>query len=141
MRRVFLDTSYLKARIDRRDQLHAAAKAVSSRRGDFQRVTSEMVLAEFLNSCSERGSNIRQAALQTVDTLRAHRSVTVVPQTLELFAAALGLYRQRPDQGSSLTDCASMVIMEGEGIREVLSAERHFEQAGLQTLLRTAAQP
>jgi predicted nucleic acid-binding protein len=40
------------------------------------------------------------------------------------------LYRQRADKHWSLTDCISFVVMEQEGLREALTGDRHFAQAG-----------
>jgi len=41
--------------------------------------------------------------------------VQVIPQTPELFAAALALYEARLDTEWSLTDCASLVIVSRRG--------------------------
>lgn len=51
------------------------------------------------------------------------------------FERALGRYGERLDKGWSLTDCQSMLVMEDRGIEEVLSADRHFIQAGFRALL------
>ena len=40
------------------------------------------------------------------------------------------------DKGWSLTDCASFIIMEDEGLTIALTHDQHFIQAGLQALLR-----
>ena len=42
----------------------------------------------------------------------------------------------RPDKGYSLTDCISMQTMGSQGIRDVLTNDRHFEQEGFQALFR-----
>ena len=44
-------------------------------------------------------------------------------------------YRSRRDKEWSLTDCISFVVMEDEGLREALTGDRHFEQAGFVALL------
>jgi predicted nucleic acid-binding protein len=54
----------------------------------------------------------------------------------ELFLAGLDLYRARPDKGYSLTDCMSMLIMRREGLAEILTHDRHFEQEGFRALFR-----
>lgn len=36
----------------------------------------------------------------------------------------------------SLTDCISFVVMQQRGIRQALTFDRHFEQAGYEALLR-----
>jgi predicted nucleic acid-binding protein len=40
------------------------------------------------------------------------------------------------DKSWSLTDCASFLIMEAMGIREALTYDNHFLQAGFTALLR-----
>jgi predicted nucleic acid-binding protein len=59
-----------------------------------------------------------------------------VPQSRASFLSGLQLYRARPDKGYSLTDCVSMQTMRREGLTEVLTNDRHFEQEGFHTLLR-----
>jgi predicted nucleic acid-binding protein len=43
--------------------------------------------------------------------------------------------RNRPDKDWSLADCISFVVMEEMGLREALTGDRHFEQAGFKALL------
>ena len=47
-----------------------------------------------------------------------------------LYRRGLTLYDQRPDKAWSLTDCISFVVMEENAIREALTGDRHFSQAG-----------
>ena len=54
MKRIFADTSYWIALFNPRDELHARAVAAAQSYSDDQIVTSEMVLAEFLNGFSDR---------------------------------------------------------------------------------------
>jgi predicted nucleic acid-binding protein len=60
----------------------------------------------------------------------------VIPQSRESFLAGLQLYRARPDKGYSLVDCISMQAMRKEGLSEVLTNDRHFEQEGFRALFR-----
>lgn len=62
----------------------------------------------------------------------------VVPQSRQSFLAGLKLYRDRPDKGYSLTDRISMETMRREGLTDVLTNDRHFEQEGFRALLRNA---
>jgi uncharacterized protein len=50
--------------------------------------------------------------------------------------AGIDLYRARPDKEWSLTDCISFAVMHQYSIREALTADHHFEQAGFVPLLK-----
>lgn len=136
MRKIFLDTAYLQALVDTRDSLHQSSVAITDELDIFLSVTSEMVLTELLNALSGRGGYLRDAALDIVDKLHQDSSVEIIPQTSQLFAEALLLYRQRLDKSYSLTDCASMLIMRQQNISDVLTFDRHFQQEGFNALLR-----
>jgi predicted nucleic acid-binding protein len=58
----------------------------------------------------------------------------VLPQTRADFDAALALYEARPDKGYSLTDCRSMLAMQGQSITDVLTNDHHFTQEGFTIL-------
>jgi len=53
--------------------------------------------------------------------------------------AGLNLFRARPDKGYSLFDCVSLEAMRKEGLTEVLTNDRHFEQEGFRALFRDSA--
>ncbi len=53
-----------------------------------------------------------------------------MPDSDRLYRRGLDLYAQRADKGWSLTDCISFVVMAEEGLREALTGDRHFAQAG-----------
>ena len=95
-----------------------------------------MVLTEFLNSFSDYGPRLRQAAAKAVASLRDTSQIVVVPQSSQLFEKALKRYQGMADKSWSLTDCASFLIMEEQGLTSALTHDRHFAQAGFQTLLR-----
>ena len=136
MKRIFADTSYWIALLNPRDELHGRAVAVARSCSEDQIVTSEMVLAELLNGFSDGGPRLRAAASKAVKTLRSSPSVTVIPQTSDQFRRALGRYEERIDKDWRLTDCASFLIMEAEGIEAALTHDQHFTQAGFRPLLR-----
>jgi uncharacterized protein len=99
-------------------------------------ITSEMVLSELLNGFSDGGRWLRGGATRAVEALRGNQSVTIVPQTTEQFRSAVKHYEQFKDKSWSLTDCASFQIMKERGIREALTHDVHFAQAGFEALLR-----
>ncbi len=98
--------------------------------------TSELVLSEYLDGSADWGEYRQIAAASFVHELEWDGIVHIVPSSHKLFVAALALYESRPDKEWSLTDCSSILICEKEGIKEVLTHDRHFAQAGLIVLLR-----
>ncbi len=136
MRKVFADTNYWTAVLNPHDDLHAKAREVSRSLGQCRIVTSEMVLAELLNGLGNKGPQLREAGVQTINSLRTNPNVSVIPQTSVQFTEALHRYRNRSDKEWGLTDCASFLIMEEHEIREALTYDHHFRQAGFQSLLR-----
>ena len=136
MPEVFADTGYWIALFNARDGLHERARAITRELGAYQIVTTEMVLVEFLNYAGGAGSEARRLAGARVGEIREDDRVEVVAQTSSQFWDAVDLYAARLDQRWSLADCASFLLMEERGIREALSFDHHFEQAGFIALLR-----
>ena len=60
----------------------------------------------------------------------------MIPPARDQFDRALELYERRADKDWSLTDCLSFLVMEDRGIRDALTADHHFEQAGFRALMR-----
>jgi uncharacterized protein len=136
MTQIFADTSYWIAILYPRDALHNKALALSRVHSHDQIVTTEMILTEFLNSFSNQGPFLRRAAGEFAEALRENPNVIIIAQTSEQFGKVLRRYREMTDKSWSLTDCASFLLMEAEGIRAALSSDRHFLQAGFKAPLR-----
>lgn len=96
-------------------------------------VTSDWVLAEFLNGTSRR--SLRGPASGLVRALTASTRATVLEADRASWSRAFGLYAGRPDKSWSFIDCTSIVACEARGIRDVFTHDRHFEQAGLAILI------
>jgi predicted nucleic acid-binding protein len=60
----------------------------------------------------------------------------ILPCTDDLLRQGIEFYDQRPDKEWSLTDCLSFVVMGRENLREALTGDHHFEQAGFTALLK-----
>src|SRR5262249_47567660 len=133
---LFADTSYWTALVNPRDELHRKARSVSREFPSARVVTSEMVLAEFLNGFSDGGPWLRGAAVRAVEALRSDQTAAIVPQETEQFRSAVKNYGQFKDKSWSLTDCASFQVMRERGIRAALTHDIHFVQAGFAALLR-----
>ena len=135
MKEVFADTSYWLAVANPADQWAAAAAAATAAVGPVRILTTEEVLAEFLNSYGRSSLTVRRQAARIVRTILADPGVTVVAQSHESFLAGLSLYEHRLDQGYSFTDCASMICMRSRKIAEALTSDRHFVAEGFSALL------
>jgi len=98
-------------------------------------VTTDAVLTEFLTFFSE-DAHLRHRAGQTVRALLGDPDVEVIPESRQTFLSGLDLYCNRPDKGYSRTDCISMQTMRGQGLTDVLTSDRHFEQEGFRALFR-----
>jgi len=79
----------------------------------------------------------RGPAALTVRQLLFRPDVRVIPQSRQSFVLGRDLFQARPDKGYSLTDCISMQTMRRQGLTEVLTNDRHFEQEGFRALFRT----
>ncbi len=112
--------------------MHRTAKELGGRLA-VRCVTTEYVLLDVANTLSRSGD--RAVFLSLLDDIRTDRNTTVVRSDRRLFSRGLDLYAQRMDKDWSLTDCISFVVMEQRGIRDALTADEHFKQAGFRALL------
>ena len=135
---VFLDTAYAVALASTTDAYHhhAVALADELEANGTHLVTTWGVLLEIGNALSK--VQYRNAALQLLLSLQRDATVEIVPLSGPLLQRAVTLYAERPDKEWGLTDCISFVVMEARGIRDALTADEHFTQAGFRPLLREA---
>jgi predicted nucleic acid-binding protein len=98
-------------------------------------ITTEEVLTEVLTFFAA-DSWLRNRAVQTVREIISDDAVRIIPQSHESFLSGFELYAIRPDKGYSLTDCISMQTMRRDGLTDVLTNDRHFEQEGFRALFR-----
>jgi hypothetical protein len=133
MSRVFADTFYFIAVLNRHDPAHEAALEFY---GDASLlfVTTEWVLTEIADATAAPAA--RPNFKKLIELLEQDDPVTIIHAHHELFQRGLTLYFQRADKSWSLTDCISFIVMNDEGLRAALTGDRHFEQAGFNALLQ-----
>ena len=133
MRRVFADTHFYVALLNRDDPAHPKARAWAGGAEAVAVVTTSWILTETANALSK--SHRRAQCGQFLTRLTRSERTKVVPLSEELQGRGLELYISRPDKEWSLTDCISFVVMADEGLTEALTNDRHFGQAGFTALL------
>lgn len=133
---VFLDTLGLVGFLNRSDVFHqqAVTEFHSFRRDRRPLFVTSTVLSEVGNSLS-RGS-VREIAAEFLDSIWFDPRVTVIQVDRSLFLAGVSRFRQAKDKSWGLVDCISFEVMASAGIRDAFTADRHFEQAGFNCLLR-----
>jgi len=94
----FLDTAYVYALVNTRDEWHDAAvmwqeKLEQDRR---QIITTELILVEIADGLAS--IRFRDQAAQIIDALQSSRFVEIVAVSSELLTLALDLYRERRDK-------------------------------------------
>lgn len=139
MTTLFADTFDWIALADFTDGSHQRALTLTAELAASRIVTTDQVLTEYLTIFSDVPEPLRREAAESVEGILASSVIRVIPQSRESFLAGLNLFRARPDKGYSLVDCISMQAMRKEGLTEVLTNDRHFEQEGFRALFRDSA--
>jgi predicted nucleic acid-binding protein len=137
LKTVFADTFYWIALTYTDDASHPDAVAFDASPDRSPITTTEEILIEFLTFFGGQGVFLRTKALAVTRHILSAQNITVLPQTHETFSTGLDLYATRLDKGYSMTDCISMQAMRREGLTDVLTNDRHFEQEGFRALFRS----
>lgn len=133
--RLFLDTAYVYALFNTRDQWHSNAVQWQEILEADNRplLTTQLVLVEIGNGLS--GQQFRQKAASVICYLQDNPLVDVIPVLPSTFARAFELFEQRLDKDWGFTDCFSFIAMEDNGLTDALTTDDHFRQAGFNALL------
>ncbi len=130
---VLLDTVGLLALWNRSDQWHVAAKAAHAERIvalGRKVMTTTFVLLECGNMAARRPFRA------DVDLLRQQLEaddMLVAPSDQD-WHDAWDCYRRGDGEQAGIVDCVSFVVMRRLGIKQVFSNDRHFREAGFETL-------
>jgi predicted nucleic acid-binding protein len=137
MTKRFVDTSGWAAWLDSTDHLHQRAAGLFEQtwRGGGRLLTTNWVLVELTALLTRPIRLAKPQQMRFFDELRIDPGISVVSVDASLEAASWQLWMSRSDKNWSATDCASFVVMEQNGLREAITADHHFEQAGFVRLL------
>ncbi|MEW6112240.1 MAG: PIN domain-containing protein [Thermodesulfobacteriota bacterium] len=130
MRKLFLDTGFLIALEAADDQHHRAALAHWRRLTESmpRLVTTSYVFDEVVTFFNSRNRHAK--AVEIGNLLFDSPSVELIHVNEPLFHDAWRYFIERSDKSYSLTDCVSLVVMKRLRIRNALTFDKHFVQAG-----------
>lgn len=124
---IFLDSGYLIALVNKKDDLHRVAKTASKKfHGLF--FTTQLILVELANSLSLPA--YRTLAVEIIEKIQVDPLTTVVPFSSDKFKKAFLLYKMRFDKSWGMVDCFSFITMDEFGVKQALTFDEHFKQAG-----------
>ncbi len=130
--KIFLDTSFIVALINDRDEHHEEAQALSWFFDTADLALTEAVILEIGNGLA---NGFRKEAVEVIRILRTSDKTSILKVDGELLEQAISLYAQHADKKWGLVDCLSFIVMRENGVTEALSFDHDFEQAGF-TLLK-----
>lgn len=129
--KIFIDTSYIIAIINERDQYHNQALNLANLYMNRSIIVTDSIILEIANSLSRR---YKAEAIQIIEEFLSSENVEVVRLTIDTFERAFNLYKTRQDKEWGLVDCISFIVMKDGSVSEVLTFDQHFSQAGFQIL-------
>jgi predicted nucleic acid-binding protein len=132
---IFVDTSGFYSLLVTGDDMHERAAAIlrDGPRLKTRFVTSDYVLDETITLLRARG--LSHLAMNLLQSIRSSRACHVEWMGPERFDQTCILFRQHPERTWSFTDCFSFCLMKEQRIRDALTKDEHFEQAGFRRLL------
>lgn len=131
MTSLFLDTSYLIAVEYASDQKHREAQKhwrSLLKKPSLHIVTTSYVFDEVVTLLNDR--RLHSKAVEVGRMLLTSTTVRLVHVDKELFDEAWTYFQKRKDKRYSMTDCVSFVLMKRMGLKQALTFDRHFKQAG-----------
>lgn len=132
--KILVDTLFVVALVNQRDQFHEQALALADRFEHYPLLITDAVLLEIGNALSR---NYKQEAVAIIEQFLSAEEVEIVNLTPRLFSEAFSLYQTHQDKAWGLVDCVSFVVMRERSIDQALTFDQHFVQAGFRALMRS----
>jgi predicted nucleic acid-binding protein len=129
----FVDTLFVVALVNKKDQDHLRALELASEFEKRSLITTDAVLLKIGNALAK---NFRAVCIRVIDDFLTSSEIQIVNLYPDLFQKAFSLYRSHLDKTWGLIDCVSFVVMRDAGVVDSLTTDKHFGQAGFRALLR-----
>lgn len=128
---VFLDTSFIIALEDADDQNHRAAAAFwkTFKKKPQKIITTSYIFDETITFLNRRINH--EKAAEVGKLLLSSPSVELIHISEEHFDKSWRLFLKYRDKGFSFTDCISFLVMEEKSVKQALTFDEHFKQAGI----------
>jgi predicted nucleic acid-binding protein len=133
LNRVFVDTSFVVALVNEKDQHHARASELADLFDEYPLITTDAVLLEIGNALAR---NFREQSSEIIEDFLTSDEVVVVHLDERLFERAFEMYRTHKDKDWGMTDCLSFVVMREREVADALTSNGDFSQAGFKALMR-----
>lgn len=131
--RLFLDTVFVQALLNRRDQYHARAREFVPRlRAAAVVWVTEAILVEVGNAL---GTLNRAGAVAFIEECYRTPNIRVVAVDTALLSRPRGSTAPAATRSGGLTDCISFVVMQDQWLHDAVTTDHHFQQAGFRALL------
>ncbi|MBN2396572.1 MAG: type II toxin-antitoxin system VapC family toxin [Candidatus Atribacteria bacterium] len=133
MNRIFVDTAFVVALVNQKDQYHDQALELSRKYENAPLLMTEAVLLEIGNALAK---DYKLEAIETIKAFRTSNEVVIVDLNSQLFNKGFEMYEKYQDKAWSLVDCISFVVMKDNKTTDALTTDDHFKQAGFNILMR-----
>ena len=132
---VFVDTSGLYALVDKKDANFETARDEVGRiaRSGQKLVVTDYIIDEAVTLAKARSG--ARVALRILDLIEQSVGIRVERIDVGRFDEAKAFFRRHADHDYSFTDCSSFVLMRELELRQALTSDRHFSEAGFEALL------
>ena len=132
---VFIDTSGFFALLSSQDPAHQAARERMSHFARTRRpaVTTDYVVDETFSLLKARG--LRHLSPVVRNLILTSKSLRLEWTEPSHFTATADFFLKHLDQDFSFTDCRSFVLMREYKLRDALTTDKHFTNAGFRALL------
>ena len=132
--RIFLDTAFVQALLNKKDEFHEKAKSLAHHLREAEEVwITEAVLTEIGNALSKID---KKRVVSFIKNCYATPNIYVIQVDTELFSRALAIYEKYDDKEWGMTDCISITVMKENKLSVSFTTDNHFMQAGFEIVLK-----
>ena len=138
MLEIFVDTSGWGNLVDKSQPYHKLMVQLyrEAKQQERQLITSNYVITEVVALLTSPLRLPRPKIIGFVNGIKQSNYVDIIQIDKEKDDSAWLLLANREDKEWSLVDCSSFIIMKERGIKDALTNDVHFEQAGFIRLLK-----